>query len=288
MTLNLQRTGVQAHSKSDQTLVSQADLFVQAAITHHLNELTPGLAILAEETPELLTTNATVRKLVDAQLTAQGIGEGSVSLLSKAEHSVNQNEYWCLDPIDGTRGFLRGDHYAIALARINRGRVVQSFLCCPRLRGYGVLFTGQDTHYEAMRLDSGRRIPQQSADVKGPPILIESLELGPLSESFTRGLKEKLGWNEPSTRMDSQSKYGALTLGDAHCYLRPPRNLDAREYSWDHAAGAHIVEMAGGQVTDFDGNPLDYSTGAKLHNNRGVLATMGVDHATALSSIAGI
>jgi 3'(2'), 5'-bisphosphate nucleotidase len=285
ITLELQRTGVHAHTKPDQTLISQVDIFVQAALTHHLTELTPGVAILGEETPELLYTHDSVRKIVEGQLLTLGIREDSVSLLSKAGHTILQDEYWCLDPIDGTRGFLRGDHYAIALARIQRGRVVQSFLCCPRLRGHGVLFTGEAGQYEATCLASGRPIPHQAEGVKSSPILIESLELGPSSETLTLDLKAKLGWTLPNTRMDSQSKYGALTLGDAHCYLRPPHTPGVCEFSWDHAAGAHLVEMAGGQVTDLDGCVLDFSTGAKLHNNRGIVATMGVDHASVISSI---
>src|SRR5690606_7196762 len=41
--------------------------------------------------------------------------------------------YWTLDPIDGTKGFLRGDQYAIALALIERGEVVLGVLGCPNL-----------------------------------------------------------------------------------------------------------------------------------------------------------
>ena len=85
--------------------------------------------------------------------------------------------------------------------------------------------------------------------------------------------------------MDSQSKYGALVLGDARCYVRLPRHKEAVEYAWDHAAGAHLVQLAGGRVSDLNGKALDFSPGAQLVNNRGVLATMKLDHDSVLKAI---
>ena len=41
--------------------------------------------------------------------------------------------YWTLDPIDGTKGFIRGDQYAIALALIEQGQVKVGVLGCPSL-----------------------------------------------------------------------------------------------------------------------------------------------------------
>ncbi len=47
----------------------------------------------------------------------------------------SQAHYWTLDPIDGTKGFLRGEQYAIALGLIEHGRVVLGVLGCPNLIG---------------------------------------------------------------------------------------------------------------------------------------------------------
>src|SRR5205085_231075 len=40
---------------------------------------------------------------------------------------------WTLDPIDGTKGFLRGEQYCVCLALIRRGRVETGVLGCPNL-----------------------------------------------------------------------------------------------------------------------------------------------------------
>src|SRR4029079_8514652 len=41
--------------------------------------------------------------------------------------------YWVLDPVDGTKGFLRKEQYAIALALVERGKVLLGILACPNL-----------------------------------------------------------------------------------------------------------------------------------------------------------
>ncbi len=44
--------------------------------------------------------------------------------------------FWTLDPIDGTKGFLRGEQYAVALALVVDGRVVVAALACPNLSAH--------------------------------------------------------------------------------------------------------------------------------------------------------
>jgi 3'(2'), 5'-bisphosphate nucleotidase len=80
--------------------------------------------------------------------------------------------------------------------------------------------------------------------------------------------------------MDSQAKYGAVAAGEAALYLRlpSPKYPDYREKIWDHAAGAIVVEEAGGKVTDMYGKPLDFYTAAKMMHNRGVVVSNGAIH----------
>jgi 3'(2'), 5'-bisphosphate nucleotidase len=47
--------------------------------------------------------------------------------------------------------------------------------------------------------------------------------------------------------------------------------LEHHDNIWDHAAGSIIVEETGGCVNDMRGTPLDFTKGAKLHANRGVV-----------------
>jgi 3'(2'), 5'-bisphosphate nucleotidase len=85
--------------------------------------------------------------------------------------------------------------------------------------------------------------------------------------------------------MDSQAKYVALADGRAEVYLRQSPGAGYAEKIWDHAAGVLIVEEAGGRVTDLDGRLLDFSRGAHLDANRGILATNGPVHDALLETV---
>jgi 3'(2'), 5'-bisphosphate nucleotidase len=86
--------------------------------------------------------------------------------------------------------------------------------------------------------------------------------------------------------MDSQAKYGAVARGEANLYLRLPwaELPDYRENIWDHAAGAIVVEEAGGRVTDIHGRPLDF-VGTKLTSNRGIVASNRTLHEAVLRAL---
>jgi 3'(2'), 5'-bisphosphate nucleotidase len=84
--------------------------------------------------------------------------------------------------------------------------------------------------------------------------------------------------------MDSQAKHVLLAAGSAELLMRVPTDPDYREAIWDQAAGALLVEEAGGRVTDLDGLPLDFTTGRHLQRSRGLLASNGLLHDAALNS----
>ena len=78
-------------------------------------------------------------------------------------------------------------------------------------------------------------------------------------------------------RMDSQAKHGVLARGGAEFYVRLPKPGYV-EWIWDHAAGNVVIEEAGGEMTDTNGLPIDFSLGAKLSPNvRGILMSNGGD-----------
>jgi 3'(2'), 5'-bisphosphate nucleotidase len=87
--------------------------------------------------------------------------------------------------------------------------------------------------------------------------------------------------------MDSQAKYALLAAGCGEAMLRlpPDDNRSYQEKIWDQAAGALILEEAGGRISDLDGKPLDFSHGRTLARNRGVLASNGHLHAALLEGL---
>jgi 3'(2'), 5'-bisphosphate nucleotidase len=96
----------------------------------------------------------------------------------------------------------------------------------------------------------------------------------------------RLGITAPPLRRDSQAKYATVARGEADIYLRLPTRADYVEKSWDHAAGVRVVTEAGGTVSDIAGNPLSFTHGAKLADNRGVVVTNGRFHDRVIDAIA--
>ena len=205
----------------------------------------------------------------------------------------SKGRFWTLDPIDGTKGFLRGDQYAVALALIEDGQVRLGVLGCPSLplvslQGQGgslfVAVRGQGSAIRGIDRAEERKI--RVADIANPSeaLFCESFESAHSSHDDMGEIVKLLGVRRPPLRMDSQAKYGILARGDGTVYLRLPTKKAYVEKIWDHAAGCILVEEAGGKVTDLTGKPLDFSQGKTLVKNKGVIATNGKLHEVVLSA----
>jgi len=211
--------------------------------------------------------------------------------------------FWTLDPIDGTKGFLRGEQYTIALALIVDGEVQLGVLGCPNLLPLYPSPTlggeGEDTETErgclfvavrgkgTLMLSPEGRI---SEPIRVSPTSLrfaESFESAHGDHAAHVAIANHLHITQPSIRMDSQAKYGLVARGDASVFIRLPNpaNPDYHECIWDHAAGLLVVEEAGGKVSDADGRSLDFMRGRRLTANRGIVATNGELHPRVLESI---
>ncbi len=116
---------------------------------------------------------------------------------------------------------------------------------------------------------------------------LRSVEGAHTDEDWLRRAVTDLRVERPPDRMDSQAKYLVLAAGLAEWIFRlvPPSDRGHREWVWDQAAGALLVEEAGGRVTDLEGSRLDFGAGRRLERNLGVLATNGPLHEAALASL---
>jgi 3'(2'), 5'-bisphosphate nucleotidase len=207
-----------------------------------------------------------------------------------------------LDPIDGTKGFLRHDQYAIALALVIDGQVQVGVLGCPNLRhacqpemggpgslvvaarGQGAWTTPLTGPQQFTRLAIS---PQADP---GRARLLRSFESGHTNVSQIDIFAQQLGIRAEPVRMDSQAKYAVLAAGQGDLLLRllSPSQPDYREKIWDQAAGSLVLQEAGGMITDLDGKPLDFTTGRSLLHNRGILASNQTLHPAALQALRAI
>ena len=280
--------------KEDRSPVTVADFGSQAVICRILQERFPGVSVMAEEAIGELEERPELLKDVVTQVRKVFPGAHSASVLDWigiGASRPSEGRYWVLDPVDGTKGFVAGRTYAVALALVIDGEVVLGALACPDRSdpGGGRLFAaeqGQGAALESIR-GSAPRIPVQVSDTVDPrgAIICESFEAAHSARAVSENVSTRLGASGIVLRIDSQAKYGAVASGEADIYLRLPAKKGYVEWAWDHAAGMVIVQEAGGMVTDFGGNGLDFAHGGKLIKNRGVVATNGRLHAIVLEAL---
>jgi 3'(2'), 5'-bisphosphate nucleotidase len=284
-------------TKSDDSPVTVADFAVQALVCATLTDALGPIEMVGEEdTTDLGAAGQSalrdgVGDLVRTQRGADTTAERILDWIAIGSSDGSADRFWTLDPIDGTKGFLRGDQYAIALGLIERGRVVLGVLGCPNLPNpdgsRGAVFVASNGTSEAYLGESRQPV---AVAVAQPASLAatrfcESVESGHSDQDQSARVAALLGIEAPPYRIDSQCKYAAVARGDASIYLRLPTRADYREKIWDHAAGKLVVEQAGGRVTDVDGRPLDFSRGVRLEDNRGVIATDGRFHDDVVAAV---
>ncbi len=287
--------------KRDKSPVTVADFASQAIVCRHLEQALPSDPVVGEEgSAELRTAeNAALLASVASAVAVESGGavdaQHVLAWIDRGGADAKAARYWTLDPIDGTKGFLRREQYAVALGLIENGEVVAGVLGCPNLDdgagGTGVLLAavrGQGTRvYLLWRGGEAQGDAVRVSQITSPAgaRFCESVEAEHSDQSESAKIAARLGITAPPLRMDSQCKYGAVARGDASIYLRMPTRADYREKIWDHAAGQIVVEEAGGRVTDVDGKPLDFRHGRSLASNSGVVATAGSIHARVIEAI---
>lgn len=161
------------------------------------------------------------------------------------------NEYFLVDPLDGTKGFLeQNGEFTVNIAVIREGRPV-----------LGVVHHPVSGNTYAAEAGSGAwRISATEGRVS-LPIRAEREATGPLRVLLSRNdastvlvdMLDRLG-KPVAERMHSAVKFCYLADGTADLYLRMQPSME-----WDTAAGHLIVEEAGGRVMQYGGASLTYN-----------------------------
>ncbi len=288
-------------AKKDSSPVTVADYASQAIICRMLGLVFPNDPVIGEEgAAELRQPDGSdfLSRVVRA-CAAVGVSAspGDIcNLIAQGGASEYSPRFWTLDPIDGTKGFLRKEQYAISLALILEGRIEIGVLGCPNMDvlasrpGSGTLAWAIRGHGAWMQtLDLPDSVPQPirvtSTDLASELLICESVESGHSSHDWSGLIMSELGILREPVRMDSQCKYLAVARGDADVYLRLPTRKGYEEKIWDHAGGVLIVLEAGGRVTDIYGREPEFCHGSTLSENAGMAVSNGHVHREILAAI---
>lgn len=205
--------------KSDGSIVTEADTKAEALITHCLQTRYPSVPILGEEST----------------------AEGKIPHLDGA--------YFCVDPIDGTQQFAKGDpEWVVAIGYLEQGRPIAGVIYAPALKNR--LFAGL-ADYGGFEIGAdGTRTPFPPP----PPLgrvwrVLQGAYGKPVS--VTRFLPENQ--QVEIIKIGSAIKFGLIAAGEADVFVRPGEVWD-----WDIAAGQAIMEAAGGSIKTMDDKSLVY------------------------------
>lgn len=306
-------------TKSDKSPVTVGDFSAQAIIINAIKKNFPADEIIGEEDSKDIQENKELGLSVLHELQKNDeSAHPSSELLGPKFQSVEQvaqiidqgsskggrvGRFWALDPIDGTKGFIRGDQYAVCLALIVDGVVQLGVIGCPNLPDNfdsptykGGLFTAiknQGSYYSKLfdtvvdeDLTKSTKI-QMKNDLKSTSDIrvCEGVEKGHSSHDDQSKIKEYLKIPQNQTlNLDSQVKYCSLSKGLAELYLRLPVSASYQEKVWDHAAGNILITESGGVVTDMTGAQLDFGNGRTLKSS-GVIAGSKQFHSQVIEAI---
>jgi myo-inositol-1(or 4)-monophosphatase len=199
--------------------VTEADRIVDRYLAQHLKPLLPDAGWLSEET------------------------EDSPARLSREQVLI-------IDPIDGTRGFMRGqDGWAIAVALVGKGRPLLGIVHAPALGQTYIAVKGAGARLndKAIRVSKLPAI-REGAKIAAPKLLAERLQ--------EAGLNFDLQPRIPSLALRiANVASGALDAGFA--------SHSARD--WDIAAADLILREAGGRLATLDGSEILYNRRDTYH-----------------------
>lgn len=225
----------QVRQKADRTPVTEVDLAAERAILEIIKADWPEHAVWSEE---------------------QGGGDRSAQWL------------WLVDPLDGTRSFIRGTpFFSTQVALMHRGRVVvgvsQAPLfeeCAWAVRDGGAFLNGEPLHVS------------ETAGLRDATLSTGNLQSLAASPSAWKRFGDLVGRVERLRGYGDFCHYHLLARGALDLVMESDLNI------LDVAALSLIVEEAGGQVTELDGRSLSLDT-------RDILASNGQLHRTTLRQI---
>jgi myo-inositol-1(or 4)-monophosphatase len=218
--------------KTPNNPVSEADLEVDRFLKRELHALLPSAGWLSEETAD------------DKVRTASGL-------------------IWLVDPIDGTRDFVRGrDGWAVSVALVSANKPLIGMLAAPArgeewlaLAGQGATLNGEPIRASTRTTFPGARVPTHTLPK-------EDSDLVAVDQPNSIALRIAM------VAADRADLVATLRWG----------------YEWDIAAATLIAREAGAEVTDAFGQPLAYNK----HDPRdfGVLVCSPAIHAAAVERLA--
>jgi 3'(2'), 5'-bisphosphate nucleotidase len=230
--LTIVRRGFEVESKHDTSPVTEADRAAELVILAALARAAPGVPVIAEEE----------------------VAAGRIP--------AHDNTYFLVDPLDGTKEFIRGgDDYTVNIGLIEKGVPKLGVVFAPAT---GTLHCGCVGEGAWVDDGQGRRNIQTRTKRAQLTAVATKSHLNQATVDYLNAAVGACSY----VSVGSSLKFCIVAAGEADIY---PRAAPTSE--WDTAAGHAVLLAAGGLVDGPDGESLRYGKTAFL--NRAFVATAG-------------
>ncbi len=223
-TLPYWQADVAVQTKADESPVTAADIAAHKVLETGLLALDASIPVLSEEDCEIA--------------------------LSTREQWTR---WWLVDPLDGTKEFISGsDEYTVNVALIEHGRVVFGVVGVPVS---GAIYYG-GAEFGAYCQDAPgevRRLQMRTAPKDELLVVASKRHSSPEQEALLHSLAQEFPTLD-LINVGSSLKFCQMAEGAADLYPRL-----APTSQWDTAAAQGVLEGAGGQVLNLQGQPLSYA-----------------------------
>ena len=217
ISLELRKKGLIKKMKPDNTPVSNGDLEVNEIITKKILQLTPNIPIVSEETSENKSIN-------------------------------NLNNFWLIDPIDGTYDYINNlDEFTINAGLIIKKKPAAGLIYAPAKNRMFYSY-GENLAFELIDGKAIKLTGSKNFNLNEIKFVSYSNKIKPEIEKIHNNLNVK-----KYDRMKSSLKFCVIAAGEYDGYV-----AEARACEWDIAAGHAILKHSGGSVKDFNGNEILY------------------------------
>ena len=226
--IELRKAGLKKEIKSDNTPVTNGDIEVNNILTEKIKNITSDIPIVSEES----TTN---------------------------KSNNNLNDFWLIDPIDGTYDYINGkDEFTLNAALIINKKPKIGIIYAPAKKRLFYTY-GNGSSFELINNKEIKIKCEKKTKINQIKAVSYSEKLKPLIADF----HNKFGVTDYQ-KMKSSLKFCVIAAGEFDLNIAEPRASE-----WDIAAGHAILENAGGIITDFENNEILY--GKKDFKNPGLI-----------------
>ena len=226
--IELRRIGLKKEIKSDNTPVTNGDIEVNKILTEKIKNITSDIPIVSEES-------------------------------SSNKSNDNLNNFWLIDPIDGTHDYINNkDEFTLNAGLIINKKPKLGIIYAPAKKRLFYTY-GNGSSFELINNKEIQIKCEKKTKTNQIKAVSYSEKLKPLIEDF----HNKFGVTDYQ-KMKSSLKFCVIAAGEFDLYIAEPRASE-----WDIAAGHAILENAGGIITDFENNEILY--GKKDFKNPGLI-----------------